>query len=117
MDTSSPRFKSIAVSAGISFWFFIITSSAGMFHVEHLLIFSASVLLTTQVFASKISRGLETFAIINTKIFLGALYVTVVSIYGASFKLLRIDLLRLKNQNESYWLNIESTSNDNRKQY
>ena len=31
----------------------------------------------------------------------------VISIYGILFKLLRIDLLRLKKQKESYWLDIE----------
>ncbi len=117
MQTSSPRFKSLAVSAGISFWFFIITSSIGEFRLEYLLIFVLSILFITQIFTSKISRGLDTFAIINTKIFLGALFVSVISIYGILFKLLRIDLLRLKKQNGSYWLDVESTSIDPRKQY
>ncbi len=118
MKASSPRFKAFAVTAGLSFWFFIITSSLGYFKIEILLVFVASVLITTQIFATKISKGLDIFAIINTKIFLGILFVTVISVYGILFRLLRIDLLRLKKQNDSYWLDIEQTkSNRIRKQY
>ena len=85
MNASSIRFKSLAVTAGLSFWFFIITSSLGYFSIE---------------------------------IFLGALFVLVISIYGILFKFLKIDLLRLKEQPDSYWLDIEETK-DNRigKQY
>ena len=73
MNTSSPRFKSIAVTAGFTFWFFIITSSIGAFSIEFLLIFIASLFTITQIFARKISKGLDVFAIFNTKIFLGML--------------------------------------------
>jgi hypothetical protein len=118
METSSPRFKSLAVTAGFSFWFFIITSSMGFFSIEILIIFIVSILITTQIFAVKISKGLDIFAVINTKIFLSILFVGVISIYGILFKILRIDLLRLKNQNDSYWLDIEQTKPDRiRKQY
>ena len=116
MQTSSPRFKSLAVTAGLSFWFFIITNSTGIFALEYLILFAGIVLVITQVFAKKISKGLDIFAIINTKIFLGILYVFVIAIYGILFRFLRIDLLRLKKQNNSYWLEIES-SNDTRKQF
>ena len=118
MQTSSPRFKSLAVTAGLSFWFFIITSSTGIFSIEILIIFVATVLSITQIFAKKISKGLDIFAIINTKIFLGILFCTVISIYGILFKLLRIDLLRLKKQKNSYWLDVEQTKPHRiRKQY
>tara|TARA_B110000438_G_scaffold297141_1_gene343038 strand:+ start:1734 stop:2090 length:357 start_codon:yes stop_codon:yes gene_type:complete len=118
METSSSRFKSLALTAGFSFWFFIISSSFGFFSIEILFIFSTSTLILTQIFAKKISKGLDIFAIINTKIFLGILFVAVISIYGIFFKLLQIDLLRLKKQNNSYWLNIEQTKSDRiRKQY
>ena len=116
MQTSSPRFKSFAVTAGLSFWFFIITYSAELFSILYFVIFVGIVLSVTQIFAKKISKGLDIFAIFNTKIFLGALYVFVISIYGIVFRLLRIDLLRLKKQNSSYWLEIES-SNDVRKMF
>ena len=116
MQTSSPRFKSIAVTAGLSFWFFIITSSTGIFTLEYLALFVGIVLVITQIFAKKISKGLDIFAIINTKIFLGILYVFVIAIYGILFRSLRIDLLRLKKQDNSYWLETES-SNDTRKQF
>jgi hypothetical protein len=118
MQTSSPRFKSIAVSAGLTFWFIIITSSAGMFSIELSLLFIGIIFTVTQIFAKKISKGLDIFAIINTKIFLGILFVTMISIYGILFKLLRIDLLRLKKQNNSYWLDVEETKPHRiRKQY
>jgi len=118
MQTSSPRFKSLAVTAGLSFWFFIITSSTGIFSIEILIIFVAIVLSVTQIFTNKISKGLDIFAIINTKIFLGILFCTVISIYGILFKLLRIDLLRLKKQKNSYWLDVEQTKPHRiRKQY
>ncbi len=110
MQTSSPRFKSLAVTAGLSFWFFIITTGAGVFSLEYLAVFIGIVLTITQIFATKISKGLDVFAIINTKVFLGALFVFVFAIYGILFKFMRIDLLRLKKQNDSYWLEIESNN-------
>ena len=118
MQTSSPRFKSLAVTAGLSFWFFIITSSTGIFSIEIIIIFVAVVLSVTQIFANKISKGLDIFAIINTKIFLGILFAIVISTYGILFKLLRIDLLRLKKQDGTYWLDVEQTKLHRiRKQY
>ena len=104
MELSSPRFKSLAVTAGFSFWFFIITSAIGLFSFEALAVFVATVLIITQIFAVKLSKGLDIFAIINTKIFLGILFVFVISFYGIFFKVLNIDLLRLKKQSSSYWL-------------
>tara|TARA_B100000929_G_scaffold199135_1_gene158118 strand:+ start:255 stop:611 length:357 start_codon:yes stop_codon:yes gene_type:complete len=104
MELSSPRFKSLAVTAGFSFWFFIITSAIGLFSFEVLAVFVATVLIITQIFAVKLSKGLDIFAIINTKIFLGILFVFVISFYGIFFKVLNIDLLRLKKQSSSYWL-------------
>ena len=118
MDASSPRFKSLAITAGLSFWFFIITSSIGIFSIEYLATFVVFVLITTQIFAKKISKVLDIFAVINTKIFLGILFLTIISIYGILFKLLQIDLLRLKKQNDSYWLDVEQTKSHRiRKQY
>ena len=118
MQTSSPRFKSLAVTAGLSFWFFIITSSTGIFSIEILIIFVAIVLSVTQIFTKKISKGLDIFAIINTKIFLGILFGTVISIYGITFRFLQVDLLRLKKQDGTYWLDVEQTKPHRiRKQY
>jgi glycosyltransferase involved in cell wall biosynthesis len=118
METSSPRFKSLAVTAGLSFWFFIITSTTGLFFLELLIFFIVTVLVITQIFTKKISKGLDILAIINTKFFLGILFTFVISIYGILFRLLKIDLLRLKKQNNSYWLDVEETKSDRiRKQY
>ena len=112
MKLSSPRFKSVAVTAGLSFWFFIIISAFSIFSFEILLIFIASVLTITQVFSSRISKGLDIFAVINTKIFLGALFIFVISIYGILFRILQIDMLRLKNHDDTYWLDIEHNDYD-----
>jgi glycosyltransferase involved in cell wall biosynthesis len=118
METSTPRFKSLAVTAGLSFWFFIISSTIGIFSIELLLTFIVSILIITQIFAKKISKGLDIFAVINTKIFLGILFVMVISIYGVLFRFLKIDLLRLKKQPNTYWLDIEQTNPHRiRKQY
>ena len=63
-------------------------------------------------FAKKISKGLDIFAVVNTKIFLSILFIFVISIYGVLFKLLKIDLLRLKKQKNSYWLEMDDDSNN-----
>ena len=104
MERSSSRFKALAVSAGLSFWFFIISTATGMFSIEAMLSFIAGIIILTQIFAIKVSKVLDVFAIINTKIFLGILFIFLVSIYGMIFRLLKIDLLRLKKQKETYWL-------------
>ena len=96
MELSSPRFKAMAVTAGFSLWFFIISSATGLFSIEAFVIFIAITIAITQI-----------FAIINTKIFLGILFIFVVSLYGIFFKILRIDLLRLKKQSTSYWLDTD----------
>ena len=118
MEHSSSKFKALAVSAGLSFWFFIISSITGMFSIEAMLLFILAIVITSQIFAIKLSKALDVFAIINTKIFLGILFGTVISLYGILFRLLKIDLLRLKKQNNSYWLVVEETKSHRiRKQY
>ena len=107
MELSSPRFKGLAVSAGFSFWFFIITSAIGLFSFDALALFVITILIITQIFAVKLSKGLDVFATINTKVFVGILFIFVVSLYGIFFRVLRIDLFRLKKQKLSYWLEID----------
>ena len=104
MEHSSSKFKALAVSAGLSFWFFIISSITGMFSIEAMLLFILAIVIVSQIFAIKLSKALDVFAIINTKIFLGILFIFVVSIYGIVFRLLKIDLLQFKTQKETYWL-------------
>lgn len=111
MEHSSPKFKALAVSAGFSFWFFIISSAIGLFSFEAFAIFVAAILIITQIFAFKLTRGLDIFAIFNTKIFLGILFVFVISIYGILFRVLGIDPLRLKKQNNTYWIEMDDKSN------
>ena len=105
MQLSSPRFKALAVSAGLSFWFFVIISASGFFSIEVMVSFILGIVAVSQIFAIKLSKVLDMIAVINTKIFLGILFIFLVSIYGIVFRLLRIDLLRLKKQKETYWLN------------
>jgi len=107
MELSSPRFKALAVSAGFTFWFFIITSIFGVFTLEYFAIFIVIVFPLMQFLSIKVSSALDTFAIYNTKFFLGLLFVFVISLYGIFFRILRIDLLRTKKQNGSYWLGME----------
>ena len=107
MELSSPRFKALTVTAGFSLWFFIISSAIGLFSIDTFVIFVAITIAITQIFAFKLSKALDIFAMINTKIFLGIFFVFVVSLYGMFFKVLRIDLLRLKKQSSSYWLDTD----------
>ena len=107
MEHSSSKFKALAVSAGLSFWFFIISSITGMFSIEAMLLFILAIVIVSQIFAMKLSKALDVFAIINTKIFLGILFIFLVSIYGMIFRLLKIDLLQFKTQKETYWLNTK----------
>jgi len=60
-----------------------------------------------QFMSIKVSSALDIFAIYNTKFFLGILFVFVISLYGIFFRVLRIDLLRTKKHNGSYWLDME----------
>ena len=106
MRSSSSRLKALTVTFGISFWVFIFTTSFQIFSLEYFIIFIIITLSITQIFAIKLTKGLDIFAIYNTKIFLGILFVVVFSLYSGIFKILRIDLLRLKKK-DSYWLNME----------
>ena len=107
MELSSPRFKALTVSAGLTLWFFIITSIIGIFKIEYLVIFIAIVFPLMQFLSIKVSSALDIFAIYNTKFFLGILFIFVISLYGILFRVLRIDLLRTKKQNGTYWLEME----------
>ncbi len=107
MELSSPRFKALTVAAGFTFWFFVITSIVGVFTLEYFAIFVAIVFPLMQFMSIKVSSALDTFAIYNTKFFLGILFVFVISLYGIFFRVLRIDLLRTKKHNGTYWLEME----------
>jgi len=113
MELSSPRFKALAVTLGFSLWFFIISTGLGLFSIEVFAIFVIIIIIITQIFARKLVKVLDAFAIINTKIFLSLLFLTVVSAYGILFKIVKVDLLRLKRQKDTYWLNVERLDNSN----
>ena len=106
MRTSSSRIKALTVTIGVSFWFFIITTTTQVFSIEIFLGFVAIILFITQIFAFKLSKALDKLAIINSKIFLGIVFIFVISLYGIFFKILKIDLFRQKSSN-SYWLEME----------
>ena len=107
MELSSPKFKAFAVSAGFTFWFFIIASTLGVFTLELFAIFVAIIFPLMQVLSKKVSSVLDIFVIYNTKFFLAILFVFVFSLYGIFFRILRVDLLRTKKQGGSYWEEIE----------
>lgn len=107
MELSSPRFKALAISFGSSVWFFVILSAAGFFTLDRFVIFVILVLIVTQIFSIKLSRILDAFAIFYTKLFLGILFVSFISLYGMLFRLLKIDLLRLRRLQGTYWLDME----------
>lgn len=109
MELSSPKFKALTVSAGMTFWFFIITNTIGIFSLEILAIFVLVVFPLMQIMSLKVSKSLDVFAIYNTKFFLGILFVILISLYGIFFKVLGIDLLRLKYQKQSYWLKMDQS--------
>lgn len=109
MELSPPRFKALAVSSGFTFWFFIIISTLGIFSIEIFVIFVIFVFSLMQLLALRISKVLDVFAIYNTKFFLGLLFVTVITVYGLIFKLLQIDLMRLKKHKGTYWLQTEKS--------
>lgn len=66
----------------------------------------------TQLFPNKVGKMLDIFAIYVTRFLLGILFISVVAPSGIIFKLLRIDLLRLKKQTQTYWLKNEEDSGD-----
>jgi hypothetical protein len=107
MELSSPRFKAATVTIGFSIWFFAIASIFGVFSIFAFSVFAATTTVLAFTFAKKLSGALDIFAIFNTKLFLGILYILVFSVYGLLFKALRIDLLRLKKQDDTYWLEME----------
>ena len=65
-----------------------------------------------QLLALKVTNALNIFTVFNTKVFLGFLFISIISIYGLLFKILQIDLLRLKKQKNTYWLTIEEPKNN-----
>lgn len=116
----NPRLKSLAVTAGLSFWFYVITSSAGVLEPWHLLAFASAVLVATQSFAPRVSRGLDVVAIANTAVFLGLLFATLISLYGLLFRALGVDLLRARGGRRTggtHWLSIHAGAHDTEMQY
>lgn len=117
----NPRLKSLAVTAGLSFWFYVISSSVGLFEPWHLLAFASAVLVATQAFAPRVSRGLDAVAIANTAVFLGLLFATLISLYGLLFRALGVDLLRTRGArgggSSTHWLPIHGGAHDTVRQY
>jgi len=112
MKLSSPRFKAFSVSAGATFWFTIIISATGNFSIELFAIFTITIFVVMQIISVKVSKALDVFAKYNTMFFLGITFVCIISLYGIFFRLLNIDLLRLK-KSDMYWLNTEQLKQSN----
>lgn len=112
MKQTSSRIKALTVSIAFTLWFYIGTSILGIFSIPVLIIFVIGVFTVFQILASKISDFLGIFAIFNTKVFLGVLFVFVISVYGIFFKILKIDLLRLKKNNDTYWLEMKNINEE-----
>lgn len=106
----SYRFKALTVTAGFSLWFFILASAADIFTWWLFVGFVAVLAIATQILAKKLTSALEIFATINTKVFLGMVFIFVISLYGILFRILRIDLLRIRTDSSqsTYWLPMES---------
>ena len=115
----NPRLRSLAVTAGLSFWFYVLTSAAGVLEPWHLLAFASAVLAATQAFPSRVSRGLDMVAVANTAAFLGLLFATLISLYGLLFRALRVDLLRARGggREGTYWLPMHGGAHDTVRQY
>ena len=107
---SSYRFKALTVTAGFSLWFFILTSATDIFAWYLFVGFVTVLVIVTQILAKKLTSILDIFAAINTKIFLGIVFVFVISLYGILFRILSIDLLRIRtgSKQSTYWLPMES---------
>ena len=107
---SSYRFKALTVTAGFSLWFFILASTADIFTWWFFVGFVAVLAIATQILAKRLTSTLEIFAVINTKIFLGIVFIFVISLYGILFRILSIDLLRIRtgSKQSTYWLSMES---------
>lgn len=104
---TTPRIKAITVTVGISFWVIVLTTITDTFKIELIIPFVVILATLSQIFSVKLERVLNIFAKYNSIFFLGIVFVTLISIYGILFKLLRIDLLRLKKQEKTYWLNYD----------
>ena len=106
----SYRFKALTVTAGFSLWFFILASAADIFTWWFFVGFVAVLAIATQILAKRLTSTLEIFAVINTKIFLGIVFIFVISLYGILFRILSIDLLRIRtgSKQSTYWLPMES---------
>jgi len=101
------RYKALAVSAGLTFWFFVITSTLGIFSLDYFVVFIVIIFPLMQLLAFKVSRVLDMFALFNTKIFLGLFFITIISLYGILLRVLQVDLIRLKKKDNTYWLSTE----------
>lgn len=112
MELTSPRIKALTVSIAFILWFYVGTSIFGIFSLLTLIVFTIVIFTVMQILALRIASILNIFAMYNTKIFLGILFALVISVYGIYFKILRIDLLRLKTTNNTYWLEMKNINEE-----
>lgn len=106
---SSNKIKSLTVSSGLTFWFLLFSSIFNFFKIENLLIFLIINFGLTLLFSSKINNLLDILGKWNTKFFTIIFFISIINLYGMILKILKIDLVRLKTQENSYWLNLDNT--------
>lgn len=114
MKGSSDRAKAAALAAGASFWFALLYYSAGPAEPWGPAAFAAAAFGLAMPLAGRVSGALGAVAAANLALLLGAVFVTLVSLYGIYMRLLRIDLLGRAGA-ETYWVRREN--HDPRRQY
>ncbi len=114
MDGWPARAKAAAVASGASFWFAVLYYSAGQADFWPVAAFAAAAFGLALPLARRIQGALDAIAAANSALLLGAVFVTLVSLYGIYMRLLRIDLLG-RSEAGTYWVQREKP--DPRRQY
>ena len=114
MDGWPARAKAAAVASGASFWFAVLYWSAGQSDLWPVAAFAAAAFGLALPLARRISGALDAAAAVHSAVFLGAVFVALISLYGMYMRLLRIDLLG-RSEAGTYWRPREK--HDPRRQY
>lgn len=102
-----PTFRSTAVASGASLWFFVGYWVSGAFDPLVFALFAASAFLLAWALAGPLERALRAVSHAAYVALLGALFVTVFSLYGIYMRVLRIDALapsRTETAAGTHWL-------------
>lgn len=88
-----PTLRSTAVASGASLWFFVGYWASGDFDPRVFALFAVSAFFLTWALAEPLERALRAISHVAYAALLGALFVTVFSLYGIYMRVLRIDAL------------------------